>query len=91
MLAGQTITGTSRSITVMVKFVVEFRPAASVATQLTIVTPFGKAEPLGGVQALRRVRAVVDRDRVKGHDCRALRRIGVDRADVRMLVTFGSC
>ena len=51
MLAGQVIVGGSSSVTVTVKLqVAELWPAASVAVQVTVVVPFGKLEPLGGVQ-----------------------------------------
>jgi hypothetical protein len=51
MFAGQRMAGRSRSFTVTVKLQVVVLPAASVAAQLTVVTPRGKAEPLVGAHA----------------------------------------
>jgi hypothetical protein len=48
--AGQAITGGSMSLTVTVNEQLAVRLLASVAVQLTVVTPFGKAVPEGGVQ-----------------------------------------
>jgi len=50
MLAGQTITGGSVSLTVTVKLQVLVLPAASVAVQVTGVVPVPKLEPVGGLQ-----------------------------------------
>src|SRR3954454_12565854 len=47
-----TMTGSSLSCTVTVKPLVARLPAASVAVQVTDVTPLGKAAPLGGEQAI---------------------------------------
>jgi hypothetical protein len=51
-LAGQVIAGGSVSVTVTVNAHRLVLPAASVATQLTVVTPFGKVEPDSGVQTV---------------------------------------
>ena len=50
MLAGQVICGFSVSLTVTVKEQVAGLPLASLTVQLTVVVPFGKVEPEGGVQ-----------------------------------------
>ena len=50
MLAGQTTTGGSVSLTVTVKLQVLVLPAASVAVQVTGVVPVPKLEPVGGLQ-----------------------------------------
>ena len=54
ILLGQPlITGASSSLTVTVKVQsAELFPLASVAWQVTVVVPFGKVEPLGGVQVV---------------------------------------
>ena len=48
MLAGQVTTGTSVSLTVMLKLQVAVLPAASVTVQVTALVPLAKAEPLAG-------------------------------------------
>jgi hypothetical protein len=48
MFAGQVIAGGCVSLTVTVKLQVAVRPAASVAVQVTVVTPFRKLELDGG-------------------------------------------
>jgi hypothetical protein len=53
MFAGQGVrTGASVSlmVTVNVQLLVDVLPLASVAEQVTVVMPFGKVEPDGGVQ-----------------------------------------
>ena len=51
MLAGQATVGACSSLTVTVKVqLAEVLPLASVAWQVTVLVPFGKVEPLGGVQ-----------------------------------------
>ena len=50
MLAGQLIVGSSVSLTVTVNEQVPELFAASLTVQLTVVTPFGKVDPDGGVQ-----------------------------------------
>ena len=51
MLAGQVTVGAWLSLTVTVKVQsTELFPLASVAWQVTVLVPFGKVEPLGGVQ-----------------------------------------
>ena len=50
ILAGQTTTGGSVSLTVTVKLQLLVLPAASVAVQLTGVVPMPKLEPVGGLQ-----------------------------------------
>jgi hypothetical protein len=50
MLSGQVSTGACVSFTVMVKLQNAGFPAVSVTQQLTVVTPLGKVEPLGGWQ-----------------------------------------
>ena len=50
MLAGQTGCGTPQSMTVTLNAQFAVMPAASVATQFTVVPPFGNSEPDGGVQ-----------------------------------------
>src|SRR5438876_11832889 len=53
MLAGQVTVGAWLSLTVTVKVQsAELFPLASVAWQVTVVVPFGKVEPLGGVQVV---------------------------------------
>jgi len=47
MLAGQLMTGFSVSLTVTVNEQLDVLPAASVAVLVTVVVPFGKAEPEG--------------------------------------------
>ena len=49
MLAGQAITGFSVSLTVTVNEQLAVLPAASVAVLVTVVVPFGKVEPEGGL------------------------------------------
>src|SRR6185436_7881998 len=49
MFAGQVSTGASLSVTVTVKLQLPTLPAASVAEQLTVVDPFGKAVPEAGL------------------------------------------
>ncbi len=49
MLAGQVTCGSSWSRIVTVKLQLLVLPEESVAVQFTVVTPFGKVEPLGGV------------------------------------------
>ena len=49
MLAGQAITGFSVSLTVTVNVQLAVLPAASVAVLVTVVVPFGKVEPEGGL------------------------------------------
>jgi hypothetical protein len=49
-LAGQVIVGASVSLTVTVNAQTEWLFAASVTEQLTVVVPFGKAAPDGGLQ-----------------------------------------
>ena len=44
------MTGGVVSLTVTVKLQFAVNPAPSVAVQMTVVTPFGKAAPLGGLQ-----------------------------------------
>jgi len=48
MLVGQTTTGSSDANTVTVKVQLLVLPEASVAVQVTVLTPTGKVEPLGG-------------------------------------------
>ena len=50
MFAGQVIVGFSASFTVTVKVQSAWLPDASVAVQVTVVVPFGKVEPDGGLQ-----------------------------------------
>jgi hypothetical protein len=50
MSEGQIMLGASESFTVTVKLQVAVRPGLSVAVQFTIVVPFGKVEPDGGLQ-----------------------------------------
>jgi hypothetical protein len=52
MSAGHIAIGGSGSFTVTLKEQVLSLPLASVALQFTVVVPFGKAEPLGGVQLM---------------------------------------
>src|SRR5439155_17456558 len=53
MLAGQVTVGAWLSLTVTVKVQsAELFPLASVAWQVTVVVPFGKVEPLGGLQVV---------------------------------------
>ena len=53
MLAGQVTVGAWLSLTVTVKVQsAELFPLASVTWQVTVVVPFGKVEPLGGVQVV---------------------------------------
>jgi hypothetical protein len=47
--AGQAMIGGVVSLTVTVKLQLAVNPAPSVAVQLTVVTPFGKVEPPGGL------------------------------------------
>ena len=49
MLAGQVITGFSVSLTVTVNVQLAVLPDASVAVLVTVVVPFGKVEPEGGL------------------------------------------
>jgi hypothetical protein len=49
MFAGQVSTGGSVSLTVTVKLQLPALPAASVAEQVTVVVPFGKAVPEAGL------------------------------------------
>ena len=51
MLAGQLRVGFWLSLTVTVKLHELVLPAASVTEQVTVVTPFAKAEPDEGLQA----------------------------------------
>src|SRR6185436_3310073 len=51
--AGQVIVGGSASVTVTVKLPRAALPALSVAVQLTVVAPTGKAEPAAGWQPMR--------------------------------------
>ena len=51
MLAGQVIAGASLSFMATVKVQLLVFPAASVATQVTVLVPLVKVEPVGGVQA----------------------------------------
>lgn len=51
MLAGQVIAGGMLSLTVTVKVQVAVLLEASVAVQVTVVTPFWKVEPDAGTQA----------------------------------------
>jgi len=48
MLAGQTMDGFSTSLTVTVKLQVDVLPESSVAVEVTLVVPTGKAVPEGG-------------------------------------------
>jgi len=50
MLVEQVIVGGCRSRTTTVKLHPAVLPDASVAVQLTVLVPFGKVEPLNGVQ-----------------------------------------
>ena len=53
MLAGQVTVGAWLSLTVTVKVQsAELFPLASAAWQVTVVVPFGKVEPLDGVQVV---------------------------------------
>lgn len=52
MLSGHVSTGACVSFTVMVKLHDEKLSAASLAQQVTVVTPLGNVEPVGGVQVL---------------------------------------
>jgi hypothetical protein len=52
MLAGQLSTGGSVSLTARLKEQLTLLPLASAALQLTIVLPWWKVEPLGGVQMM---------------------------------------
>src|SRR5438874_11355244 len=53
MLVGQVTVGAWLSLPVTVKVQsAELFPLASVAWQVTVVVPFGKVEPLGGVQVV---------------------------------------
>ena len=49
MSAGHSIVGFSVSLTVTVKEQLEVLPDASVAVLVTVVVPFGKVEPEGGL------------------------------------------
>ena len=49
MLAGQLMVGGCVSLTVTVKVQLAELPAASLTVQVTVLTPLGKAEPLGGL------------------------------------------
>ena len=49
MFAGQLTVGACVSLTVTVKEQLDELPCASVTAQLTVVVPFGKVEPEGGV------------------------------------------
>jgi hypothetical protein len=49
MFAGQVITGACVSTTVTVKLHEAVLPDASVAVAVTVVVPFGKVEPEGGL------------------------------------------
>jgi hypothetical protein len=49
MLAGQVMIGFSVSLTVTVNVQLAVLPAASVAVLVTVVVPFGKTEPDGGL------------------------------------------
>ena len=48
IFAGQVTTGTSVSLTMMLKLQVAVLPAASVAVQVTVLVPLAKVEPLAG-------------------------------------------
>src|SRR6476469_1876673 len=50
MLAGQTRVGFSVSLTTTVKLQLALLPDASVTVQLTVLVPFAKVAPEGGVQ-----------------------------------------
>ena len=50
MLAGHAIFGGSSSLTVTVNEQLSLFPAASVATDLTVVVPLGNVEPDAGVE-----------------------------------------
>ena len=50
MFAGQVIVGFALSLTVTVKLQIAVLPDASFAVQVTVVVPFGKVEPDGGLQ-----------------------------------------
>ena|SRR5688572_10234650 len=50
MFAGQLIVGFCVSLTVTVNEQPAVKPAASLTEQLTVVVPFRKVEPLGGLQ-----------------------------------------
>src|ERR1017187_6379173 len=50
IVAGQLISGFSVSLTVTVKLQLLVLPLPSVAVQVTVLTPFGKVEPLAGLQ-----------------------------------------
>ena len=50
MLAGQEITGFSPSVTVTSNEQLEVLPEGSVATEVTVVVPTAKKEPLAGVE-----------------------------------------
>jgi hypothetical protein len=52
MFAGQVIDGACASDTVTVKLQLFVFPPSSVATQVTVLTPFAKVEPLGGTQTM---------------------------------------
>ena len=52
MFAGHVITGTCVSCTVMVNEHVPMFPDASVAVQLTVVTPTGNVDPLAGAHTI---------------------------------------
>ena len=54
MLAGQVIDGGCVSFTVTVNEQLVVFPLGSVAEQLTVVVPFGNAEPEGGLQTTTR-------------------------------------
>src|SRR5436309_14414848 len=72
MLAGQVTVGAWLSLTVTVKLQsAELFPLASVAWQVTVVVPFGKVEPLGGVQVVVDRKSVVQGEAVElcGADC----------------------
>jgi hypothetical protein len=51
LLAGQVAEGGSLSFTVTVNWQVSCKPPASLAIQVTVVTPFGKAMPDGGLHS----------------------------------------
>ena len=52
MFAGQVITGSCVSCTVTVNEHAAMFPDASVAVQLTVVTPTGKVDPLAGAHTI---------------------------------------
>src|SRR5438105_4960119 len=86
ILPGQAITGFSVSLTVTVKLQLAVLLDVPVAVQLTVLVPFAKVDPLGGVQAILtpgQLSVAVGANVTTALHRSEERRVGIERGQVR--------